>query len=58
MAETILKVEEAAAYVRAHPQTVRRWAREGKLRGYYAGKQMVFKLEDLDQFLQPVGEAT
>ena len=51
----LLTTEEAAEYLRLHPQTVRRLAREERLRAFYSGKQLVFRKEDLEAFLQPVG---
>lgn len=44
----MLTVPEAAKRVGKHPETVRRWIREGKLRARKVGTQHVIEEEDLD----------
>jgi excisionase family DNA binding protein len=44
-----LTKKEAAAYLNVHPETIRRWAKQGKLAVYRSGRIVRFKQEDLDQ---------
>lgn len=49
-----LTTQEAVHYLRVHPETVRRWAREGVNPAAKLGRRggFRFKREDLDRFLQ------
>jgi excisionase family DNA binding protein len=53
-AEIWLTTQEAARYLRVHPETVRRWVREGALPAAKLGRRGGFRLkqEELDHFLQ------
>ena len=51
--ETYYTLEEAAGVLKLHPQTLRRWIREGKLPAKRFGKQFRLRREDLDQAAQP-----
>lgn len=53
--EKLYLVKEAADYLRANPQTVLRWVREGRLQALRSGRQTVFTEESLRRFLEPVG---
>ena len=44
----IFTVEEVAEYLRIHPYTVRRLAREEKLPGFKVGGQWRFKRKELE----------
>jgi len=46
-----LTTQEAATYLRLHQESVRRAAREGRLRAYKTGKDLRFRKEDLDEYL-------
>ena len=48
----ILTPEEAAGYLRVHPQTVYRRLRAGALPGAKVGEQWRLRKADLDQFLK------
>src|SRR5215208_3634614 len=52
-AETYYTLEEAAGVLKLHPQTLRRWIREGKLPAKRFGKQFRLRREDLEQAAQP-----
>jgi len=45
----VLTAEEVATYLRIHPYTVRRLAREGKLPGFRIGGQWRFKKESFER---------
>jgi len=45
----IFTAEEVAEYLRIHPYTVRRLAREGKLPGFRVGGQWRFDKQGLDE---------
>lgn len=47
----MLTVPEAARRAGRHPETIRRWIREGKLRARKVGTQHVLEEEDLDEVL-------
>lgn len=51
--ETYYTVEEAARLLKLHPQTLRRWIHQGRLRTKRFGKQYRLRLEDLEQAAQP-----
>lgn len=50
----ILTVEQIGEYLQVHPETVRRWLREGKIKGMpLAGKSgWRVKREELERFMQ------
>jgi PTS system nitrogen regulatory IIA component len=52
--EAWLTTQEAARYLRVHPETVRRWAREGLIPAAKLGRRggFRFKRDDLDRFVQ------
>ena len=54
-----LTPQEAAAYLKLHPQTLYRYAKAGKLRQYRPGAvgRPRFRREDLDALLLGQGEA-
>jgi excisionase family DNA binding protein len=49
-----LTTDEAAEYLQIHVETVRRWAREGKVASVKLGNRggFRFKREDLERFLE------
>jgi excisionase family DNA binding protein len=49
-----LRTEEAAAYLRVHPETLRNWARKGMIPAAKLGNRggFRFKREDLDRFVE------
>lgn len=51
-ATAVLTVPEAARRTRRHPETIRRWIREGKLRARKVGTQHVIEESDLDTLLE------
>jgi len=53
MATVYYTIAEAAKLLKLHPQTLRRWIREGKLPAKRFGRQFRFKLEDIEQAAQP-----
>ena len=50
-----LTKEEAAKYLRMHPDTLRRYANRGELKRYGSGKMQRFRQHDLDKFLEQHG---
>ena len=54
-AEIYYTLDEAAALVKLHPQTLRRWIRQGKLSAKRFGKQLRLRLQDLERAARPVG---
>lgn len=51
--ETYYTLEEAAQLLKLHPQTLRRWIRQGKLPAQRFGKQFRLRPEDLEQAARP-----
>lgn len=51
MENGLLKIDEAANYLRLTIPTLRKWRFEGKLPFYKLGRSIRFKKEDLDSFL-------
>ena len=49
--ERPLTCEEAAAFVRAHPKTVKRMARRGDLPGYFRFGRWFFYASELDRWM-------
>jgi len=47
----ILTVEEASAYLRMHPATLRRKAKTGEIPGVKVAQRWLFKRADLDKLL-------
>ena len=51
--EAYYTLEEAAKMLKLHPQTLRRWIREGKLPAKRYGRQFRLRLEDIERSAQP-----
>jgi excisionase family DNA binding protein len=49
----MLTVPEAARRVGRHPETIRRWIRQGRLRSEKVGTQHVVREEDLETVARP-----
>ena len=48
---SLLSIPEAAARLRVHPNSVRRWYKSGRLKGWRLGSKLIrFRLEDLEAF--------
>lgn len=56
MTETIqsplLNLKEAACYLHVAPDTLRMWKRERRISCYKMGSLLMFKKEDLDEFIE------
>lgn len=53
LANTYYTLEEAARILKLHPQTLRRWIRQGRLPARRFGRQFRLRLEDLEEAAQP-----
>lgn len=47
-----LNTKEASQLLRIHPETLRRFIREGKIRAYRIGKQKLIKEDELKNFIE------
>jgi excisionase family DNA binding protein len=47
-----ITLEEAGTLCSSPPETVRKWTRSGKLRGYRPGKLLLVREDELRAFLQ------
>jgi len=47
----LLTLKETAEFLRLHPKTVERWAREGKIPFYRVGSRVLFQRSDVLQWL-------
>ncbi|MDP9470625.1 MAG: helix-turn-helix domain-containing protein [Chloroflexota bacterium] len=49
-----LTVEEAAAQIQVHPETIRRWLRDGKVTGVLISRSGGYRIRqsELDRFLE------
>ena len=47
----LLTVQEAADYLKVHPETIRIWLRDGKMKGVKAGYDWRIYKADLELFL-------
>ena len=56
MAKKTYLVEEVSEYLRIHPYTTRRLAREGKIPAFKAGGQWRFDAEEIDDWRKRQGE--
>lgn len=45
--DELLTVDESAAEVKKHPQTIRTWAKTGQLQAYRIGRSVRIKRSDL-----------
>ncbi|MBV9323272.1 MAG: helix-turn-helix domain-containing protein [Chloroflexi bacterium] len=60
MVERFITVQEAAAQLEVHPQTVRVWLREGKLKGrLIGGRKSGYRIpaSEIDRLLSPDGDS-
>lgn len=48
----LLTAEKAGRLLGLHPETVRRWAREGKMSHRRLGRRVMFRISDLDDFVE------
>lgn len=51
----LLTVREAAKLIRHHPETVRRWARSGRINAAYVGNKILIPLGSLLRLIKPIG---
>jgi excisionase family DNA binding protein len=51
--ETYFTLDEAASILKLHPQTLRRWIRQGRLFARRVGKQFRLRREDIERAVQP-----
>jgi excisionase family DNA binding protein len=63
--EPLISAEAAAELLDLHPVTLLRWAREGRIPHHRLGRRVVFRLSELDNWLnsgqplvQPSGQPT
>lgn len=49
--EPLLDIEEAAAFIRIHPKTLQRFAREGQIQGIHIGKLWRFRQSAIEQWI-------
>jgi excisionase family DNA binding protein len=49
-----MTIKDAAAYLKVHEETIRRWVKAGKLVAYKGEKIIRFKKEDLDKVISPI----
>ncbi len=54
MVEKLLTPEEVAEHLAVSPKSIRKWLREGKLRGVRVGRLWRIRERDLEAFLDPV----
>ena len=54
MAEKLLTPEEVAEHLAVSPKSIRKWLREGKLKGVRVGRLWWIRERDLEAFLDPV----
>ncbi|MBW4028219.1 MAG: helix-turn-helix domain-containing protein [Acidobacteria bacterium] len=50
--EPLLDTDEAAAFIRIHPKTLQRFAREGQIQGIHIGKLWRFRQSALEQWIE------
>ena len=58
MPKSTYLVEEVSEYLRVHPYTVRRLAREGKIPAFKAGGQWRFDNEEIEDWRRNRGKAS
>lgn len=50
--EKLELTEDVSMKLRVHPNTLKRWVYEGKIRAYKVGKSFGFKDKDVEEFLE------
>ncbi len=50
--EPLLDTDEAAAFIRIHPKTLQRFAREGQIQGIHIGKLWRFRQSALENWIE------
>ncbi len=48
----LLNTKEVSALLKIHPETVRRFIREGRIKAYLVGKQKLVKEEEVKNFIE------
>ena len=48
----LLNTKEVSVLLKIHPETVRRFIREGRIKAYWVGKQKLVKEEDVKNFIE------
>jgi excisionase family DNA binding protein len=50
--EPLMRTDEVASYLRTDPATIRRWARAGRIKARWVGRQWLIRREDLAAFIE------
>lgn len=48
----MLNINEAATVLRVHPETLRRFIREGKINAYKIGRRKLISKEEMEKFIK------
>lgn len=48
----LLNTKEVSALLKIHPETVRRFIREGRIKAYLVGKQKLVREEEIKNFIE------
>ena len=51
--QKVLTVFEAGEYLKVHPETIRRWAKQNKIPTYRAGRRVLLYEKDVQEFIEP-----
>lgn len=48
----MLTIDEVSAVLRVHPETLRRFIREGKINAYKIGRRKLISKEEMEKFIK------
>lgn len=54
----LLSVKESASFLGVHPQTIRRWAAEGRIPHMRVGARLRFRIADLERWAEGAASAS